>query len=333
MPIIHWYITDLIAGVIAVFVGAGCPVGPVNMLKSRYNFFNGGIHDMTTIIDGKQLAKALNAQTKTRVAALAAQGKVPGLAVIIVGTDPASELYVRSKHRKAGQLGINSIVRQLPATISQADLLAVVRAYNADPTIHGILVQSPLPNGLDEAAVINAIEPSKDVDGFHPVNVGRLFKNLPGHYPVSCTPRGIMTMLESLQTPLRGKHAVVVGRSNIVGRPMAAMLLNADMSVTITHKYGSNLRALTTTADVLVVATGVTHLIKEADVKPGAIVIDVGMDRDADGKLTGDVDFDAVFDKVQAISPVPGGVGPMTIATLMRQTVDLCEWSDELGNE
>ncbi|HIW72154.1 MAG TPA: bifunctional methylenetetrahydrofolate dehydrogenase/methenyltetrahydrofolate cyclohydrolase [Candidatus Levilactobacillus faecigallinarum] len=284
---------------------------------------------MTTIIDGKQLAKDQNDQTKQRVAALASRGIVPGLAVIIVGEDPASAIYVRNKHRKAEQLGINSIVRRLPATISQADLLAVVADYNQDPTIHGILVQSPLPAGLDEPAVINAIDPRKDVDGFHPLNVGRMYTNLPGNYPVSCTPRGIMTMLESLHTPLRGKHAVVVGRSNIVGRPMAALLLNADMSVTITHKFGSNLRALTTTADVLVVATGVAHLIKEVDVKPGAIVIDVGMDRDENGKLTGDVDFDGVKDKVAAITPVPGGVGPMTIATLMRQTVDLCEWSEQ----
>jgi len=288
---------------------------------------------MTTIIDGKQLAKDLNAQTKQRVAALAAQGIVPGLAVIIVGDDPASAIYVRNKHRKAGQLGINSIVRRLPATISQTDLLAVVAAYNADPTIHGILVQSPLPLTLDEPAVINAIDPRKDVDGFHPLNVGKLFTNLPGHYPVSCTPLGIMTMLESLHRPLRGKHAVVVGRSNIVGRPMAAMLLNADMSVTITHKFGSNLRALTKTADVLVVATGVAHLIKSLDVKPGAIVIDVGMDRDANGKLTGDVDFEGVKEQTSAITPVPGGVGPMTIATLMRQTVDLCEWSEQRGKQ
>lgn len=288
---------------------------------------------MATIIDGKQLARTLNAQTQVRVAALKKRGRVPGLAVIIVGEDPASQIYVRNKHRKASQIGINSVVRTLPATISQGELLAVVAQYNADPTIHGILVQSPLPVGLDEAAVINAIDPRKDVDGFHPLNVGKLYTNLPGHYPVACTPQGIMTMLRSLGHPLRGKHAVVVGRSNIVGRPMAALLLNADLSVTITHRFGQNLSALTKTADVLVVATGVTHLIKEGDVKPGAIVIDVGMDRDENGKLTGDVDFANVKDKAGAITPVPGGVGPMTIATLMAQTVDICEWSESRGNK
>ncbi|AYM03387.1 bifunctional methylenetetrahydrofolate dehydrogenase/methenyltetrahydrofolate cyclohydrolase FolD [Levilactobacillus yiduensis] len=286
---------------------------------------------MTTIIDGKQLAKDLNAQTKDRVANLAQRGIIPGLAVIIVGEDPASAIYVRNKHKKAGQLGINSVVRQLPATISQAELLQVVAEYNQDPKIHGILVQSPLPAGLDEQAVVAHIDPDKDVDGFHPLNVGKLFANLPGHHPVSCTPRGIMTMLESLHTHLRGKRAVVVGRSMIVGRPMASMLLNADMTVSVAHVYTKDLSELTQQADVLVVATGVTHLIKETDVKPGAIVIDVGMDRDENGKLTGDVDFDGVVKRAGAITPVPGGVGPMTIATLMQQTVDLCEWSEERG--
>ncbi|CAJ1228291.1 bifunctional protein FolD [Levilactobacillus zymae] len=287
---------------------------------------------MTTIIDGKQLARTLNAQTRDRVARLAQTGVVPGLAVIIVGSDPASSIYVRNKHRKAGQLGIRSVVRELPETITQTELLAVVAAYNADPTVHGILVQSPLPAHLNERAIFNAIDPAKDVDGFHPLNTGRLFGNLPGHYPVSCTPQGIMTMLKSLHQPLSGKRAVVVGRSNIVGRPMSALLLNADMSVTVTHRHDPQISELTTMADVLVVATGVAHLIKAKDVKPGAIVIDVGMDRGADGKLTGDVDFEAVKDVASAISPVPGGVGPMTIATLMQQTVDLCEWSEQRGN-
>lgn len=288
---------------------------------------------MTTIIDGKQLAKEVNAQTKDRVAALTQRGITPGLAVIIVGDDPASAIYVRNKHKKATQLGINSIVRQLPATVSQAELVAIVQAYNADPAIHGILVQSPLPVGLDEQAIVATIDPAKDVDGFHPLNVGRLFANLPGKYPVSCTPRGIMTMLDSLNLHLRGKRAVVVGRSRIVGRPMAAMLINADMTVSVAHVYTKDLSEITREADVLVVATGVTHLIKRNDVKPGAVVIDVGMDRDENGKLTGDVDFDGVFDRAGAITPVPGGVGPMTIATLMQQTVDLCEWSEQLGND
>lgn len=304
----------------------------VKLIKNISDFLNGGIHDMTKIINGKQLAKTLNAQTKERVTAVKARGQVPGLAIIIVGDDSASKIYVRSKHHKAEQLGINSIIRQLPATISQAELLAVVADYNADPTIHGILVQSPLPAGLDEQAIVAAINPQKDVDGFHPLNVGRLFANLPGKYPVSCTPRGIMTMLATLPMRLCGKKAVVVGCSLIVGRPMAAMLLNADMTVSIAHTHTKHLSDLTRTADVLVVATGVTHLIKAADVKPGAVVIDVGMDRDENGKLTGDVDFDNVAPRVAAITPVPGGVGPMIIAALMQQTVDLCEWSEQRGN-
>lgn len=283
---------------------------------------------MTTIINGKQLAKTLNAQTKERVTLIKARGQVPGLAIVIVGDNSASKIYVHSKHRKAEQLGINSIIRHLPATISQADLLAVIADYNADPTIHGILVQSPLPAGLDEQVIVATINPQKDVDGFHPLNVGKLFANLPGKYPVSCTPRGIMTMLATLPMHLRGKRAVVVGRSLIVGRPMAAMLLNADMTVSIAHSHTQHLSNLTHTADVLIVATGVTHLIKATDVKPGAVIIDVGMDRDENGKLTGDVDFDNVAPRVAAITPVPGGVGPMTIATLMQQTVDLCEWSE-----
>ncbi|MCH5465039.1 bifunctional 5,10-methylenetetrahydrofolate dehydrogenase/5,10-methenyltetrahydrofolate cyclohydrolase [Levilactobacillus tujiorum] len=287
---------------------------------------------MAIIIDGKQIAKDLNTQTQQRVATLAQQGIVPGLAVIIVGDDPASAIYVRNKHRKAVKLGIKSVVRELPATISQAELLEIVQTYNHDDSIHGILVQSPLPVGLDEQAIVAAIDPAKDVDGFHPLNVGRLLANLPGHYPVSCTPRGIMTMLGTLNEHLRGKQAVVVGRSMIVGRPMAAMLLNADMTVTIAHVHTKHLSDLTRTADVLVVATGVTHLIKGNDIKRGAIVIDVGMDRDENGKLTGDVDFDAAVDRAGAITPVPGGVGPMTIATLMQQTVDLCEWSEQLGS-
>lgn len=295
-------------------------------------YYETGEVNMTTIIDGRQLARELNAKTQQRVAQLAQRGITPGLAVIIVGTDPASSIYVRNKHKKAGQLGIRSVVRTFSPTVSQTELLAAVAEYNADPTIDGILVQSPLPAGLDERAVFDAIAPEKDVDGFHPLNTGKLFGNLPGPYPVSCTPQGIMTMLKSLHQPLAGKRAVVVGRSNIVGRPMAALLLNANLVVTVAHRYAQDLRALTKTADVLVVATGITHLIKAADVKPGAIVIDVGMDRDAQGKLTGDVDFDAVSPVAGAITPVPGGVGPMTIATLMQQTVDLCEWREQRDN-
>ncbi|WP_288529329.1 bifunctional 5,10-methylenetetrahydrofolate dehydrogenase/5,10-methenyltetrahydrofolate cyclohydrolase [uncultured Secundilactobacillus sp.] len=287
---------------------------------------------MATLIDGKKLANELNEQTKQAVETLSAKGVQPGLAVIIVGEDPASQLYVRNKHRKAAQLGIHSVVKQLPADITQAELLAVVRQLNSDSSIHGILVQSPLPEPLDEHEVTRTISPEKDVDGFHPLNVGLLYTNMKLQYPVACTPKGIMTMLAAYDVPLSGKHAVVVGRSNIVGRPMTALLMQADATVTIANRHTENLKSLTRQADILVVATGVAHLIKAADVKPGATVIDVGMDRDENGKLTGDVDFEAVSQVAGKITPVPGGVGPMTIATLMQQTVELAKWSETSGS-
>lgn len=283
---------------------------------------------MATLIDGKKLANELNEQTKQKAVALTERGIVPGLAVIIVGDDPASQIYVRNKHRKAEELGIHSVVKHLPDTITQSELLQEVKQLNEDPTIHGILVQSPLPKPLDERQVTMTIDPKKDVDGFHPLNVGLLYTNMKGHYPVACTPKGIMTMLNAYQVELTGKHAVVIGRSNIVGRPMAALLMQANATVSIANRHTENLQALTQDADVLVVATGVAHLIKAADVKPGATVIDVGMDRDENGKLTGDVDFEPVSKIVDKITPVPGGVGPMTIATLMQQTVELANWSE-----
>ncbi|VDG19819.1 bifunctional 5,10-methylenetetrahydrofolate dehydrogenase/5,10-methenyltetrahydrofolate cyclohydrolase [Lactiplantibacillus mudanjiangensis] len=283
---------------------------------------------MTTIIDGKAVAKKVNAATQTAVAELEQQGIKPGIAVIIVGEDPASQIYVRNKNRKATKLGMHSVVRQLPVTTTQAELLSIIAEYNSDASIHGILVQSPLPKQINEPLITMAIDPKKDVDGFHPTNMGKLITNFPGNYPVANTPRGIMTLLAEYGIDPAGKQAVVIGRSTIVGKPMAALLTNANATVTVAHSRTKDLKALARTADILVVATGIAHLITGADIKPGATVIDVGMDRDADGKLVGDVDFDSAQGVAGFITPVPGGVGPMTIATLMQTTVELAKWSD-----
>lgn len=282
---------------------------------------------MTTIIDGKALAKKINAQTQDRVLQLKEeQNIIPGIAVIIAGDDPASLIYTRNKHKKAIKLGINSILKKFPADVSQDELLAEIKKLNNDDTIDAILVQQPLPPQLDPEVITNAILPAKDVDGLNPLNLGKLFANQHGNYPVACTPRGIMRMLAEYNVDLQGKNAVIVGRSILVGKPLLALLNNANATVTIAGRHTSNLPALTRTADILVVATGVPGLIKGSDVKPGAVVIDVGINRLSNGKLTGDVDFEAVKEKTQAITPVPGGVGPMTIATLMEQTVDLAQW-------
>ncbi|ETY74522.1 bifunctional 5,10-methylenetetrahydrofolate dehydrogenase/5,10-methenyltetrahydrofolate cyclohydrolase [Lactiplantibacillus fabifermentans] len=283
---------------------------------------------MTTIIDGKAVAKKVNAAIQIAVAQLVEQGVQPGIAVIIVGEDPASKIYVRNKNRKAEKLGMHSVVRQLPATTTQAELLAIIAEYNADKSIHGILVQSPLPEQINEPLITMAIDPKKDVDGFHPTNVGKLITNFPGKYPVANTPRGIMTMLHEYGINPAGKTAVVIGRSTIVGKPMAALLTNANATVTVAHSRTKHLKALAKTADILVVATGIPHLIDGNDIKLGATVIDVGMDRDENGKLVGDVDFDSAQEVAGFITPVPGGVGPMTIATLMQTTVELAKWSD-----
>ena len=283
---------------------------------------------MAELIDGKQLAKTINARTQQAVTQLKAQGIIPKLIVIIVGDDQASQIYVRNKHRKAKQLGIISETRQLPEETSQAELLEIIDQYNHDDTVHGLMVQSPLPPQIDEDAITRAISPAKDADGFNPVNVGNLYSNSPLNFPVSCTPKGIMTMLAAYQVKLAGANAVIVGRSNIVGRPMAALLLNASATVTVVHSHTKNMQAYTREADILIVATGIAHLIKGEDIKPGATVIDVGMNRDEDGKLTGDVDFDSAESVAGKITPVPGGVGPMTIATLLQQTVELAKWSE-----
>ncbi|MFC6254071.1 bifunctional 5,10-methylenetetrahydrofolate dehydrogenase/5,10-methenyltetrahydrofolate cyclohydrolase [Secundilactobacillus hailunensis] len=275
------------------------------------------------IIDGKGLSNHLDSSMKAEVKALHKVGIEPKLVVIIVGHDPASQIYVRNKHRKAIKLGITSIIERRPEDFTQDELLALIDQYNRDETVHGILVQLPLPKQIDETAIIRAIAIEKDVDGFRPENVGKLFNNSEGYYPVSCTPKGIMTMLAHYQINPKSQHAVIVGDSNIVGRPMGALLLNAGATVTYTHILTKDLPSFTRTADILIVATGVAHLVKGTDIKPGATVIDVGMDRDANGKLVGDVDFDSAKNVAGAITPVPGGVGPMTITSLMQQTLEL----------
>ena len=282
---------------------------------------------MTTIIDGKALAKKINAQTQKLVAQLKEKQNItPGIAVVIAGDDAASLIYTRNKHNKAIKLGINSVLKKFPADVSQDELLAEIEKLNHDDTIDAILVQQPLPPQLDSEVITNAILPTKDVDGLNPLNLGKLFANQHGNYPVACTPRGIMRMLAEYNIDLQGKNAVIVGRSILVGKPLLALLNNANATVTMAGRSTGDLSALTKTADILIVATGVPNLIKETDVKPGAVVIDVGINRLSNGKLTGDVDFEAVKTKAQAITPVPGGVGPMTIATLMEQTVDLAQW-------
>ncbi len=282
---------------------------------------------MTTIIDGKALAKKINAQTQELVAQLKEkQNLIPGIAVVIAGDDAASLIYTRNKHNKAIKLGINSILKKFPADVSQDKLLAEIEKLNNDDTIDAILVQQPLPPQLDPEVITNAILPAKDVDGLNPLNLGKLFANQHGNYPVACTPRGIMRILAEYNIDLQGKNAVIVGRSILVGKPLLALLNNANATVTMAGRSTSDLSAVTKTADILIVATGVPNLIKATDVKSGAVVIDVGINRLSDGKLTGDVDFAAVKEKAQAITPVPGGVGLMTIATLMEQTVDLAQW-------
>ncbi|MBA2913367.1 bifunctional methylenetetrahydrofolate dehydrogenase/methenyltetrahydrofolate cyclohydrolase FolD [Limosilactobacillus frumenti] len=281
---------------------------------------------MAQLLDGRSLAKVVNAETKQRVAALTDRHITPGIAVIMVGDDPASMIYTRNKEKKARQLGIKSVLKHYPIEIDQASLMNEIAALNNDDSIDAIMIQKPLPKQLNETELIDAIDPAKDADGFHPLNVGKLFDNQTGPYPVSCTPRGIMRILRHYQIPLSGARAVVIGRSILVGKPIAALLTNADATVTLTNRHTKDLKKLTREADILVVAAGITHLINQADVKPGATVIDVGMHRLDNGKLTGDVDFDDVEPVAGHITPVPGGVGPMTIASLMAQTVDLAEW-------
>lgn len=281
---------------------------------------------MATIIDGKQLAKELNKQTQKRAQELIAKGVKPGIAVVLVGDDPASQIYTRNKHRLAKRMGLKSDLYRFPTDVKQATVLAAIKELNNDDDIDAIIVQEPLPNHLDAVAITNTIRPDKDVDGLHPQNLGKLFADQPGNYPVACTPRGIMTALRHYNVDLTGANVVIVGRSILVGKPLLALLNNANATVTMAGRHTKDLHRLTRQADVLIVATGIAHFIGQDAVKDGAVVIDVGMDRLPSGKLTGDVDFDAVEPVASKITPVPGGVGPMTIASLMAQTVDLAEW-------
>jgi methylenetetrahydrofolate dehydrogenase (NADP+)/methenyltetrahydrofolate cyclohydrolase len=275
------------------------------------------------IIDGIALSKQLRADVATRAAALRARGVVPGLAVVLVGENPASQVYVRNKVKACEDSGLHSVLERYPATLSEAELLARIDALNRDPAIHGILVQLPLPAHIDAHKVIEAISPAKDVDGFHVASAGALMVGQPGFWP--CTPYGCMKMLESIGYDLKGKHAVVIGRSNIVGKPMALMLLQKNATVTICHSGTQNLKALTLQADVVVAAVGKRDMLTADMVKPGAVVIDVGMNRNDEGKLCGDVDFDRVKEVAGWITPVPGGVGPMTITMLLVNTLEAAE--------
>ncbi len=271
------------------------------------------------LIDGNRLSQTLRAEVARTTESLRAQGLQPGLAVLLVGEDPASQVYVRNKVKACEDVGFFSVLERLPANLSEADLLARVAALNHDPRIHGILVQLPLPPQINAQRVIESIAPEKDVDGFHVANAGALLTGLPGYWP--CTPHGCMKMLESIGYNLRGKHAVVIGRSNIVGKPMALMLLQQNATVTICHSATANLRELTLQADVVVAAVGKRQVLTADMVKPGAVVIDVGMNRDEAGKLCGDVDFAGVSQVASYITPVPGGVGPMTITMLLVNTL------------
>ncbi|OZI78312.1 MULTISPECIES: bifunctional methylenetetrahydrofolate dehydrogenase/methenyltetrahydrofolate cyclohydrolase FolD [Bordetella] len=275
------------------------------------------------IIDGTALAQRIRAEVAQRVQALAARGARPGLAVVLVGDDPASQVYVRNKVAACEKAGLHSVKEQYPANMTEAELLARIDALNRDPSIHGILVQLPLPPHMDSHKVIEAIAADKDVDGFHVSNAGLLMTGQPLFRP--CTPYGVMKMLEAEGVPLRGAEAVIVGASNIVGKPMAMLLLQAGATITICNSKTRDLGAQTRRADVLVVATGKPGMIDGSMIKPGAVVIDVGINRGADGKLCGDVDFASASQVAGAITPVPGGVGPMTIAMLLVNTVEAAE--------
>jgi methylenetetrahydrofolate dehydrogenase (NADP+) / methenyltetrahydrofolate cyclohydrolase len=276
-------------------------------------------------IDGIALSKQLRAEVTQRTLALKARGITPGLVVILVGEDPASQVYVRNKVKACEDSGLHSVFEKYEATLSQADLLARIAALNADKTIHGILVQMPLPKHIDPHAVIEAIAASKDVDGYSTLSAGELMTGAPGFNP--CTPFGCMKLIESTGINLRGKHAVVIGRSNTVGKPMALMLLAAHATVTVCHSATDNIKRHTLQADVVVAAVGRRNVLTADMVKPGAIVIDVGMNRDDNGKLCGDVDFAAIKEVASYITPVPGGVGPMTITMLLVNTLNSAERS------
>jgi methylenetetrahydrofolate dehydrogenase (NADP+)/methenyltetrahydrofolate cyclohydrolase len=282
-----------------------------------------------TLIDGAGIARRIREDLKLRATRLAEAGHLPGLAVVLVGDDPASAVYVRNKIKACAETGIRSILERHDASLTEGALLDRIAALNADPSVHGILVQLPLPPHIAPARVIEAIATAKDVDGYSVESAGRLVAGLPGFRP--CTPWGCMKLIESTGIELRGKHAVVIGRSNTVGKPMALMLLQADATVTVCHSRTRDLAEQVRQADVVVSAVGRLRMVTADMVKPGAIVIDVGMNRDEAGKLCGDVDFAAVAQVAGAITPVPGGVGPMTIAMLLANTVDAADRAAERG--
>ena len=285
---------------------------------------------MAIIIDGKKVSAQVKEQVRIETEEIVKKGIKPGLAVIIVGDDPASRVYVNNKKKACEKVGFLSKEFALPATTTQEELLSLVKELNEDKEINGILCQLPLPKGLDEKAVIEAISPLKDVDAFHASNVGKI---MIGDYDfLPCTPAGVMEMLHSYNIPVEGKECVVIGRSNIVGKPMAMLLLHENGTVTITHSRTKNLKEVTKRADILVAAIGKPKFVTADMVKEGAVVIDVGMDRDENGKLCGDVDFENVKEKCSAITPVPGGVGPMTIAVLMKNTLKACKIQNTAPN-
>jgi methylenetetrahydrofolate dehydrogenase (NADP+) / methenyltetrahydrofolate cyclohydrolase len=275
------------------------------------------------LIDGNALARQIRAEVSGRTEALKARGIQPALSVILVGEDPASQVYTRHKVNDSTETGLAATLERYPADMSEAQLLARIEALNADPDVHGILVQLPLPKHMDTNKVIETISPAKDVDGFHVASAGALMIGQPGFWP--CTPYGCMKMLESIGCELRGKHAVVIGRSNIVGKPMALMLLQKNATVTICHSATKDLKAHTLQADVIVAAVGKRNMVTADMVKRGAVVIDVGMNRNDEGKLCGDVDFAGVSEVASWITPVPGGVGPMTRAMLLVNTLEAAE--------
>ncbi len=279
---------------------------------------------MTTIIDGKAVSAHLRAELKEKVAAFVAEsGVTPGLAVVLVGEDPASAVYVRNKHRACEEVGMFSVVHKLPEETSEEELLSLIEKLNTDENIHGILVQLPLPKHISEERIVLAIDPRKDVDAFHPANVGKIM--LGNYHFLPCTPAGVMALLQYYDISVEGKHCVVVGRSNIVGKPQALLLLEKNGTVTVCHSRTKNLAEITKQADILVAAVGRAKFITADMVKEGAVVIDVGINRMADGKLCGDVDFEAVSTKTAAITPVPGGVGPMTITMLLQNALRAAE--------
>jgi len=273
------------------------------------------------IIDGKQVAAKVRAEVADQVRELTRQGLVPGLTVVRVGEDPASAVYVRGKRKACEEVGIRSVEHHLDAAVPETELLALIERLNQDPETHGILVQLPLPKHVDESKVLDAISPTKDADGFHPVNVGALWLAKPAPRP--CTPAGVMRLLDEARVDPKGKRALVIGRSHIVGKPMAAMLLDRHATVTVAHSRTEDLAAEVGRADILVAAIGKAEMVKGAWVKPGAVVIDVGMNRKPDGKLCGDVEYVEAEKRASAITPVPGGVGPMTIAMLLVNTLEL----------